>query len=430
MTSSTRASAGIDLNGDGDTADVIDADARGSGFDRLVNLPTAANNGGNMVDLGAFETEIEVANTAPAIVSTATISLPELEKRVLDIETTDDFNSEGAGLTYSTSGGADAALFDLDANTGVLTFASVPDFETPGDANGDNDYLVQVTVTDSNGLADVQDISVTVSDVMMDQPQTFEVTTADDELDDLDGLGTVTLENFGGLEDLSLREALALANLVPFTADTITFANTPGEAFEGGGTIRLSQDLGELVIASDVTIDGDLDDDGAPDVTVTGDTRGDDATTTDPLGNTISDFFNNNNGSDNVNVPALKLTNGMSTIDGLVITGVGGGVYVSKDAAVSIIHSSVSGNHTRSGGGIRNDGNLTLADSVVSGNYSPYGGGIYNSGTATLIHTTVSDNTCLTGGGGGIENLGIAILTSTTVSGNGGSGINNRELRR
>ncbi len=47
--------AGIDLNSDCDTDDVIDTDARGSGFDRLINLPDVANNGVNTVDLGAFE---------------------------------------------------------------------------------------------------------------------------------------------------------------------------------------------------------------------------------------------------------------------------------------------------------------------------------------------------------------------------------------
>ena len=41
---------------------------------------------------------------------------------VLDVEATDDSDSEGAGLTYSLTGGADQSLFDLDPNTGVLTF--------------------------------------------------------------------------------------------------------------------------------------------------------------------------------------------------------------------------------------------------------------------------------------------------------------------
>ncbi len=38
--------------------------------------------------------------------------------------------------TYSISGGADAALFNIDAATGEVTFTAAPDFETPGDADG------------------------------------------------------------------------------------------------------------------------------------------------------------------------------------------------------------------------------------------------------------------------------------------------------
>ena len=51
------------------------------------------------------------------------------------------------------------------AATGVLTFNAAPDFENPLDADADNIYAVQVTVTDSGGLTDVQNLQVTVTDV-------------------------------------------------------------------------------------------------------------------------------------------------------------------------------------------------------------------------------------------------------------------------
>jgi hypothetical protein len=34
-------------------------------------------------------------------------------------------------VTYSIVGGADAAHFQIDANTGVLSFLTAPDFEAP-----------------------------------------------------------------------------------------------------------------------------------------------------------------------------------------------------------------------------------------------------------------------------------------------------------
>ncbi len=82
-----------------------------------------------------------------------------------DVEATDDADIEGSGLVYSLSGGADQALFSIDAASGVLTFLIAPDFETPGDVGADNVYDVQVTVTDTDPLTDVQDITVTVTDV-------------------------------------------------------------------------------------------------------------------------------------------------------------------------------------------------------------------------------------------------------------------------
>ena len=68
-------------------------------------------------------------------------------------------------LSYSLTGGADQAVFTIDAATGELTFNTAPDVETPTDADGNNVYEVQVTADDGNGGTDVQLISVTVTDI-------------------------------------------------------------------------------------------------------------------------------------------------------------------------------------------------------------------------------------------------------------------------
>jgi VCBS repeat-containing protein len=69
----------------------------------------------------------------------------------------------GTTLTYSIVGGADAALFAIDA-AGVLSLIDAPNFEAPTDQNGDNVYDVIVQVSDGN-LTDTQTLSVTVTDV-------------------------------------------------------------------------------------------------------------------------------------------------------------------------------------------------------------------------------------------------------------------------
>jgi len=113
-----------------------------------------------------------VTNVAPIITSngggdTAAVNVAENTIAVTNVETNDDNDTEGAGLTYSLSGGADQAAFSIDAS-GNLTFNAAPDFETPQDAGGNNVYDVQVTVTDSGNLTDIQDIAVTVGNVNED----------------------------------------------------------------------------------------------------------------------------------------------------------------------------------------------------------------------------------------------------------------------
>jgi hypothetical protein len=73
-------------------------------------------------------------------------------------------------ITYSIKGGADAGKFNIDATSGALTFKTAPDFETPGDANGDNIYEVDVCATDAGGLYSVKPVKVTVTDVSEGSP--------------------------------------------------------------------------------------------------------------------------------------------------------------------------------------------------------------------------------------------------------------------
>lgn len=68
-------------------------------------------------------------------------------------------------LTYTIAGGADQALFTLDATTGVLAFVAAPDFETPADLGGNNVYDLIVEVADGVGGADTQTIAVLITNL-------------------------------------------------------------------------------------------------------------------------------------------------------------------------------------------------------------------------------------------------------------------------
>ena len=62
--------------------------------------------------------------------------------------------------------GDDSGKFVL--SSGVLTFKAAPNFESPGDANGDNAYEVSVVATDGDGQTSRRDVTVTVTNVNED----------------------------------------------------------------------------------------------------------------------------------------------------------------------------------------------------------------------------------------------------------------------
>lgn len=107
----------------------------------------------------------EAGNEPPAISSngggsTASLNVVENTTSVTTVAAADV--DAGSSVTYSISGGADAALFSINANTGTLTFKAAPNFESPQDAGGDNGYEIIVTASDG-ALSDSQTLSVKVT---------------------------------------------------------------------------------------------------------------------------------------------------------------------------------------------------------------------------------------------------------------------------
>ncbi|MEM6868942.1 MAG: cadherin repeat domain-containing protein, partial [Cyanobacteria bacterium P01_C01_bin.121] len=104
-------------------------------------------------------------SVAPTITSPDSITVAENQTSVIDVNATDDIDAEGAGLSYTITGGADAALFSIDPLTGIVSFNDAPDFEAPADSNTDNIYELTIAVENSAALSSTQNITVTVNDV-------------------------------------------------------------------------------------------------------------------------------------------------------------------------------------------------------------------------------------------------------------------------
>ena len=66
-------------------------------------------------------------------------------------------------ITWST-GGADGHLFQV-SDRGELSFREAPDFETPRDADQDNEYALEVVATDGEGLRGTLSVTVTVTEL-------------------------------------------------------------------------------------------------------------------------------------------------------------------------------------------------------------------------------------------------------------------------
>ena len=101
----------------------------------------------------------EPRNTAPSFTSGTGISMAEGTTATGYTATATD--TDGDTVTFSLSGGADQEAFNIDSDSGVLSFISAPDFDMPTDSGGDNIYEVEITATDG-AVSVVQTVSVTV----------------------------------------------------------------------------------------------------------------------------------------------------------------------------------------------------------------------------------------------------------------------------
>jgi serralysin len=125
----------------------------------------SANNGVDTPLTRIFSILVTDVNEAPVISSngggaTAAVSVAENTTAVTTVTATDV--DAGTVFTYSISGGADASKFTIGSSSGILSFVTAPDFETPTDADTNNDYIVIVQVSDG-ALTDTQTITVSVT---------------------------------------------------------------------------------------------------------------------------------------------------------------------------------------------------------------------------------------------------------------------------
>jgi Ca2+-binding RTX toxin-like protein len=231
------------------------ADADG---DNVYQVIVAANDGNGGVDTQALAVTVNDVpdGFAPVITSngggaSAAITINENGAAVTTVTATD---ADGPSISYSIIGGADAALFTVDAATGVLTFRTAPDYEAPADANHDNVYDVIVQASDG-GNTDSQALAVTVANLNDNAPvltsyagsASVGLSVAENSLmaatvqaSDADG-GTLSYAISGGLD-------AALFTIDPVTG-VLSFINAPD--YEAPGDSNGDRIYNVIVSASD-----------------------------------------------------------------------------------------------------------------------------------------------------------------------------------
>ncbi len=215
---------------------------------------TACGGGGGIVD----NNDTPIVDTVPPIfTSPSTTSINENRQSAMTLVATDTSH-----VIYGISG-IDANSFNVDENTGAVTFKTAPDYES-----GKTSYTFTATATDEAGNTATQNVTITILDVDETVPDTTApVITISGEnpitinvgqtyvdvgataVDDIDGdimpsmTGTVNVANAGtytitySATDTAGNTATAtrtvVVNAVPNVAPTAVASATPTTATEG-----------------------------------------------------------------------------------------------------------------------------------------------------------------------------------------------------
>ena len=169
---------------------------------------------------------------SPVFTSSASLTADENQTAVDTIVASD---GDGDTVTYSITGGADAASFAINSTTGVLTFVTAPDYETKAS------YALTVTADDGYTNTAEQNITVTINNLNDNSPvitsaETFAVDeneTSVGSLSATDADGDTVTFTLGGTDadSFSLNSPLAFVEAPDFetkSSYTITVIASDG----------------------------------------------------------------------------------------------------------------------------------------------------------------------------------------------------------
>ena len=206
----------------------------GGVLDEDGTVPLAVGSNVITVEVTA-ETEQTTKTYAVTVTRAGTLTLNYRENGTASLYTLSANGLEQSTTTWSLEG-TDDDYFTI-GSTGILSFASSPDYESPADSGGDNVYEVTVSARDDALNSVVVEVTVTVEDV--DEPPLITGITTIVDYDE-NGSGDVATYTATDPEgDSNITWSLAGPDRADFdiTGGVLTFRNVPDyeRAADSGG---------------------------------------------------------------------------------------------------------------------------------------------------------------------------------------------------
>jgi len=164
-------------------------DPADAGADNVYDITVTASDGSLSSAAQAVAITVTNANEAPSV--TSGVSANFAENATGTVYTATGRDPDADPLSWSL-GGTDAALFNINAATGDVSFRTSPDFEAPADAGQNNIYDITVTAFDGSLSSLPRAVAITVTDVKeatlgTQGPDTLSGTPQNDTLQGLGG---------------------------------------------------------------------------------------------------------------------------------------------------------------------------------------------------------------------------------------------------
>jgi hypothetical protein len=237
----------------------------GGGIGIVPILAVAAAAGGAIVLLSDGDSEQgnappppPPANRAPTITSGGTATVAENIATTATVYDANATDADGDTITFSLTG-ADAAAFNINAQTGVVTFKASPDFETKAA------YDFNVVANDGKGGSATQAVKVTVTDVVEGPPPgtTVNLDTADSDnnvltVEVVEGAanGNVTFADSATVASNSIISDFTQGDLIRITANAadVNFTTAAGDVNDLEITFNVNGVVSRIIL--DEVLDG------------------------------------------------------------------------------------------------------------------------------------------------------------------------------